>query len=95
MSESATGGLDVRRRRIRFRSWHRGTREMDLMLGSFADAALADLSEADLDAFEHLIEVPDRDLYGWLADGAAVPTNYDTEVLRRLQAFLSKGLILR
>lgn len=94
MSECATEGLDVRRRRIRFRSWHRGIREMDLMLGSFADAALASFSDIDLDIFENLIEVPDRDLFGWLAEGAAVPANYDTAVLHRLQAFLAKGLNL-
>ena len=68
---------------------------MDLMLGSFADAALASFDNEDLDAFETLIEVPDRDLFGWLVDGAAVPANYDTRVLRRLQIFLAEGLSLR
>src|SRR4051794_15146948 len=54
--------LDPRRRRILFRAWHRGIREMDLILGRFADAAIDALSEPELDAFEQLIEVPDRDL---------------------------------
>src|SRR5262249_18659565 len=81
-----TDGLDARRRRLRFRSWHRGIREMDLILGRFADAWLARLSEAELDQYERLIEVPDHDLFGWVA-GEAAPPNYDTAVLRILREF--------
>ena len=58
--------LDPRRRRTLYRSWHRGIREMDLIMGRFADAEIGDLSEAELDQFEALIEVPDRDLFKWL-----------------------------
>ena len=79
--------LDPRRRRILFRAWHRGIREMDLILGQFADAAIDGLSEPELDAFEQLIEVPDRDLFGWISGTAAVPSNYDTAVFRRIRAF--------
>ncbi|MBM3503271.1 MAG: succinate dehydrogenase assembly factor 2 [Alphaproteobacteria bacterium] len=56
-------GLDERRRRVRYRSWHRGTREMDLLLGGFADRHLATMSADDLEAFERLIALPDPDLY--------------------------------
>ena len=56
-STRSSEGLDVRRRKILFRAWHRGMRETDLILGRFADAAIADLSDADLGDFEQLLEV--------------------------------------
>lgn len=84
-----TAELEVRRRKLRFRSWHRGTREMDLIMGRFADAWLERLSDAELDDYERLIEVADPDLYSWIAGGQPVPPDYDTQVLRRLRAFHS------
>ena len=83
----SSADLDPRRRRILFRAWHRGTREMDLLMGSFTDAEIATMSEADLSIFELLIEAPDRDLYAWIADKTETPSNYDTDVFRRLKAF--------
>ncbi len=79
--------LDPRRRRILFRAWHRGTREMDLLLGRFADAAIADLDEAELDAFEQLMEVPDRDLFSWIIGTAETPENFAGPLLERVVAF--------
>jgi antitoxin CptB len=86
-STLTSADLDVRRRKILFRAWHRGTREMDLLLGRFADAALAGLSESELDEFERLIEVPDPDLFAWIMGEAAAPAEYDGSMLRRLKAF--------
>ena len=79
--------LDVRRRKILFRAWHRGTREMDLLMGRFADAVLAGMSDAELDQFERLIDVPDPDLFRWIMGEADTPSPYDTPVLRQLKAF--------
>jgi antitoxin CptB len=86
-STRTSADLDVRRRRILFRSWHRGIREMDLLMGRFADAALADLSDAELDEFERLLDVPDHDLFAWLTGEAETPPNYDTPLFKRLGAF--------
>lgn len=83
----SSADLDPRRRRTLYRAWHRGIREMDLIMGRFADAEIGTLSEAELDAFEALIEVPDRDLFRWITGEEAVPENYDTGVYRRLAAF--------
>lgn len=57
---------EARLKRLTMRSWRRGTREMDLILGPFADAELASLSAGDLDAYELLIEENDQDLYPWV-----------------------------
>ena len=72
-STRSSADLDVRRRRNLFRAWHRGIREMDLIMGRFADAEIGTLSEEDLSEFERLIEVPDADLYRWISGEAEVP----------------------
>jgi antitoxin CptB len=88
-STRSSDGLDARRRRLLFRSWHRGNREMDLIMGRFADAHIAVLSERDLDDYERLIQLPDADLYAWIAGQAEIPAAQDCQLLRRLCAFHS------
>jgi antitoxin CptB len=85
--QRSSAGLDERRRKVLYRSWHRGIREMDLIMGQFADAEIAALTDVELDLYEALIEVPDRDLFAWLTGAEGTPDNYDTPVFRRLQAF--------
>jgi antitoxin CptB len=84
-------GLDERRRRLLFRSWHRGIREMDFVLGRFADAHLSTLSDAELDDYERLIEQPDPLLYSWVSGGLAVAADYDTAMFRRICDFHGSG----
>jgi antitoxin CptB len=86
-STLTSADLDVRRRKILFRAWHRGTREMDLLLGRFADTALAGMSAAELDEFERLIEVPDPELFSWIMGEADAPSDYDTPVFRQLKTY--------
>ena len=86
-STRTSADLDVRRRRILFRAWHRGLREMDILMGRFADAEIGTMPDADLDEFERLIEVPDRDLLRWITGEDETPTNYDSALFRRLKAF--------
>jgi antitoxin CptB len=80
-------GLDLRRRKLLFRSWHRGMREMDLIMGGFADAKVERLSELELAEFERLIEVPDRDLLAWITGEEMVPQDFDSALFRDLRAF--------
>jgi antitoxin CptB len=83
--------LDPRRKRMLFRAWRRGTREMDLLLGGFADLALKDMADDDLGLFEHLLEAPDKDIYAWISGKAAVPANYDTDVFRAVLAYSNRA----
>ena len=62
----SSAALDERRRKILFRAWRRGMREMDLVMGQFADANLPAMSEADLDEFERLLEAPDPQVLAWI-----------------------------
>jgi antitoxin CptB len=78
---------DIRRKRLFYRAWHRGTREADLLLGSFAEAYLGAFDAAQLDRFEALLECPDADLFDWINARAAPPADYDHDVTRLLLAF--------
>ena len=82
-----SAGLDVRRRQVLYRAWHRGMREMDLIMGRFADAAIAELSTDELRDFARLLEVPDPELYAWVTGERQVPVDHDSDVFRRLRAF--------
>ncbi len=85
-------GLDVHRRRTHFRAWHRGMREMDLILGRFADAEISALSPSELDAFDALMEEQDRDIFSWLTGEVVTPAAFDTPFFRKLAAFTGATL---
>jgi antitoxin CptB len=85
-STRSSGGLDDRRKRLLFRCWHRGTREMDLILGRFADAKIAGLSDADLTELERLIDVPDPDLYAALTGDKPLAPEYASPLFDRIKA---------
>jgi antitoxin CptB len=76
---------DIRIKRLSMRSWRRGTKEMDLILGGFADTGLAGLDDAAIDAYEVLLEENDWDLYYWVTGARAVPDAHRTmiDLLRR------------
>ena len=84
-------GLDARRRRLLFRSWHRGMREMDLVLGRFADAQIATLSDAELDEYERLLEVPDQQMFAWVTGAQAAPAEIDTAAVPPPARLPSRG----
>lgn len=90
-STRSSAGLDERRRRMLFRAWHRGTREMDLVMGRFADAAIETLSDAELSEFERLAEVQDHDLYAWIAGDRPIEPQYDGPLFRKMREF-SRGV---
>jgi antitoxin CptB len=77
---------DARMKRLRFRAWHRGTREADLLIGGFFDAASARWDEADLGWFEALLEEQDVDIMAWAIGTAAPPERFEGPLMRRLQA---------
>jgi len=83
----SSGGLDIRRKRLLFRCWHRGIREMDLILGRFADAEIATLADAELDELERLIEVPDPDLYAALTGDRPLAPHSSGALFARIRAF--------
>lgn len=91
LGELSSEGLDPRRRRLLFRSRHRGIREMDLLLGPFADARLATMGEAELDEYERWLDVPDQQIFAWVNGTETVPADADTALFRALIAFHHRG----
>ena len=80
-------GLDARRKRLLFRCWHRGTREMDLILGRFADAEIGNLSDDELSQLETLLEVNDPDLYAAISGEKVLPADVTGALFARIKAF--------
>ena len=80
-------GLDERRRRLLFRAWHRGMREVDLITGPFADAHIGTLTGAEVDEFEQLMDVPEPDLLAWVMGARETPAAFDTALFRRMRDF--------
>ncbi|MDE3059710.1 MAG: succinate dehydrogenase assembly factor 2 [Pseudomonadota bacterium] len=64
-------------KRLRYRSWHRGCKETDLVLGNFADTHLAGLAPELLPAYERLLDENDADIWEWLAGKASSPAEYE------------------
>ena len=86
-STRSSDGLDDRRKRLLFRCWHRGTREMDLILGRFADSEIEKLSDGELAQFEYLMEVPDPDLYAALTGNMPPAPDYANGLFERIRSF--------
>jgi antitoxin CptB len=87
MSGSAltSAALDERRRRILFRAWRRGVREMDLVLGRFADAHLPTMSDDELAEFERLLDVPDPQAFSWIIGAEEPPREFLTPLFARVR----------
>lgn len=83
----SSSDLDPRRRRILFRCWHRGIREMDLVFGQFADNELPTLSEVELDELERIMAEEDNDLVRWILGTLPVPEHLNTPLYARIAAY--------
>jgi antitoxin CptB len=86
-STRSSEGLDARRRRLLYRSWHRGTREADLIMGRFADVHIGRLDAAELDEYERLLDAIESDLLSWMTGARTVPPEQDTAMFRRVRDF--------
>jgi antitoxin CptB len=89
MNDSQSVPLDARRRRLLFRATHRGTYEIDLMLGRFVRAHIAALDTAELDALEVILELPDPDLADWLSGRCPIPADLEVPMLHRIRAYIT------
>lgn len=79
--------LENVRRKLRFRSLRRGTKESDLVIGGFAETHLGDLDAGQLADFEALLDENDQDVLSWVIDMKPPPPDFDTSVLKMLQNF--------
>jgi len=82
----------ARRKKLRFRSWHRGTREMDFVLGRFADSEIDGLTDEELDQYERLLDIPDTEFFLFVTGAKQVPKQLDCPLLQRI---LTSGRSMR
>ena len=78
---------EARLKRLKFRAWHRGFVEADLILGPFVDTHGAALTEAQLDDLERLLEESDHDIYAWIIGRQPIPAAFDTDVMQLIREF--------
>jgi len=78
---------EIRHRRLLFQCWNRGTQESDFILGSFAEAWLESLDNAQLDRLEALLNCADPDLFDWMSGEKAPPQEHDHNVMGMLRSF--------
>ncbi|MEM0906867.1 MAG: succinate dehydrogenase assembly factor 2 [Pseudomonadota bacterium] len=83
----SSADLEPRKKRLLFQAWHRGTREMDLLLGRFADATIGSWDDDELDQMDRLLAVPDTELYRWITEQDTIPDNHMSPMLQRVMDF--------
>ncbi|TCT39331.1 succinate dehydrogenase assembly factor 2 [Martelella mediterranea] len=83
----SSADLDPRRRRILFRCWHRGIREMDLILGQFAEENIALLDDATLDTLELIMDAEDNDLIKWINGAEPVPERFRIPLFEQIASY--------
>ncbi|HYC04613.1 MAG TPA: succinate dehydrogenase assembly factor 2 [Azospirillaceae bacterium] len=86
IQQSSDEQTAIRRKRLIFRSWHRGTREMDLLMGSFADRHVPGFDVGQLDRYEAFLHLSDPDVYNWITGHEPVPPEHDNDVFQLLKS---------
>jgi antitoxin CptB len=86
-SDQPLSTVEKRRKRLRYQSWHRGMKEVDFILGRFADAHLETLSEQQLDQFEIILGQSDPDIYAWISGRRPLPADLGSNVMKLVMNF--------
>lgn len=82
-----TETIELKRKRLLYRSKYCGNKEMDLILGTFAERHLDTMNDAQLDKYDDLIRNQDLDLYDWITGRQSVPAEHDHDVMALLKEF--------
>lgn len=85
--QSAPDPLTVIRKRLNWRANHRGIKEMDLLVGGFANQRLAEMTEHELQEFADILEIPDQDLLSWVTAQAEIPAALHSRLLLEMLKF--------
>lgn len=79
--------VEITRKRLLWRAMHRGIKEMDIVVGGFAQARLSGMSNGELVLFELLLEIPDQELLSWVTAQESVPEKWNTPLLHEMIGF--------
>lgn len=87
MTQGPLPEIEVTRRRLAWRASRRGIKEMDLLVGGFAEKHLPTMTADELDAFTCILDIPDQDLLAWVTRQEQVPPHLESPMLMALLAF--------
>ena len=90
---SASEPRETRIKRMRFRAWHRGMQEADLVYGRFADKNLPTMTDEELDQFDELLELLDQDVLDWVMGREPIPAAFDWPLTRAMINFDAKDAL--
>jgi antitoxin CptB len=92
MTQTATTSpIEHRRRRALYRATHRGTKELDWLVGRYAEARLPTMTDAEMDLFEQFLAVPDPELHAWIMKPETLDGSAFREVIHALRAYHKMG----
>ncbi|MBT5640148.1 MAG: succinate dehydrogenase assembly factor 2 [Rhodobiaceae bacterium] len=80
-------------RKLIYRSWHRGTKELDMILGNFAESNLHNLNETELNEYLVILDEEDPDLYQWLVNNQNPNKNIDMNIINKIRNFINDNKI--
>lgn len=80
--------LEILRKRLYYQSQHRGMKEMDFVLGGFAEKFIQTMTAQELRQFEDLLDFSDQELYGWLFEKTPLPEGDLRELVKMLNDFI-------
>jgi antitoxin CptB len=83
--------LEITRKRLLWRATHRGIKEMDILVGGYAQTNLATMGQTELAQFADLLEIPDQDLLSWATKQSSVPLEQQSAMLEAMLRFLPEG----
>ena len=84
--------LETIRKRLKWRANHRGIKEMDIVVGGFAEEKLETLTELQLREFAAILELPDQDLLAWITKQAQIPPEHQSALLDAVLGFRPEAL---
>lgn len=87
MTDDTAADLELRRRRATYRANYRGTKEMDWLLGKFAEAKLVGMDAMALSGFERLLAMQDPELNAWLLDPARITAMEFQQLIADIRLF--------
>ena len=81
-----TNNIEIRRRRLKYRTSHTGTKETDILLGSFVEVFIESLDESEIQDFEDLLNIGNDPLvFNWIVSRESAPKEFDTPLLKKIQ----------
>lgn len=79
--------LELKRKRLLFRAWHRGIKEMDYILGRFVESNVNNFSEEQLEELQYIMSFEDRDLFSWFMGEISIPKELDIPMFYNILNF--------